>query len=100
MVLKNHKHWLKLLVLFLLVGAGIWSGTAVSPAAASNAQQSARDPRFGAVESFWAPGEAAELGARFGIDVREPAFWEASMDVLRVDINRFEAIVDQIFVAG
>lgn len=62
MTLKNHKQWLKLLILFLLVGVWVWPQTAVSPAAASNAQQSARDPRFGAVESFWAPGEAAQLG--------------------------------------
>ncbi len=62
MILKHHKHWLKLLILFFLVGVWVWPQTAVSPAAASTAQQSARDPRFGAVESFWAPGEAAELG--------------------------------------
>ncbi|MCA9944018.1 MAG: hypothetical protein KC449_11075 [Anaerolineales bacterium] len=62
MALKHHKHWLKLLVLFLLIGVWVWPETAVPHAAASNAQQSARDPRFGAVESFWAPGEAAQLG--------------------------------------
>ena len=62
MLVRNSKHGLKLLLLFLLVGVGVWSETAVSPAAASPNQQSARDPRFGAVESFWAPGEAAELG--------------------------------------
>lgn len=61
MVLKHHRQWLKLLILLLLIGVWVWPETAV-PAAASNAQQSARDPRFGAVESFWAPGEAAELG--------------------------------------
>ncbi|KAA3665326.1 MAG: oligoendopeptidase F [Chloroflexi bacterium] len=38
--------------------------------------------------------EAAELAAHFGIDVREPAFWEASLDVLRGDIDRFVALVD------
>ncbi|MCB8927501.1 MAG: hypothetical protein H6652_17955 [Ardenticatenaceae bacterium] len=60
--MRNSKHGLKLLLLFLLIVVGVWSETAVPPAAASDAQQSARDPRFGAVESFWAPGEAAELG--------------------------------------
>ncbi|MBK8899905.1 MAG: hypothetical protein IPM53_01860 [Anaerolineaceae bacterium] len=54
----NRKHWFKLLVLFLLLGVWVWPETAVPPATA----QSARDPRFGAVESFWAPGEASELG--------------------------------------
>lgn len=43
-------------------------------------------------------GEAAELAARFGIDIREPAFWEASLDVLRHDIDRFEALVDKLYV--
>ena len=62
MLVRNSKHGLKLLLLFLLIVVGVWSETAVPPAAASDAQQSARDPRFGAVESFWAPGEAAELG--------------------------------------
>lgn len=41
-------------------------------------------------------GEAAELAARFGIDVRRPAFWQASLDVLRGDIARFEALVDSV----
>ncbi len=58
MSITNHKHGLKLLILFLLVGVWAWPETAVSSVTA----QSARDPRFGAVESFWAPGEAAELG--------------------------------------
>jgi hypothetical protein len=49
-----------LLISFLLVVLGVagMSETAVSPAAA----QSAVDPRFGAIESFWAAPEAAELG--------------------------------------
>ncbi|WP_420631369.1 hypothetical protein [Candidatus Leptofilum sp.] len=51
-----------MLLLFLLVGVWVWPETAVPPTYASNAQQSAIDSRFGAVESFWAPGEAAELG--------------------------------------
>ena len=55
MPVKKHTHWFKLLFLLLLVGVGVWPETAVPTAVA----QSARDPRFGAVESFWAPGEAA-----------------------------------------
>jgi hypothetical protein len=61
-LVTNKKHGLKLLTLFLLVGIWVWPQTAVPPVAASTAQQSAIDNRFGAVESFWAPGEAAELG--------------------------------------
>ncbi|MFQ5399920.1 MAG: M3 family oligoendopeptidase [Anaerolineae bacterium] len=38
-------------------------------------------------------GEAAELAAAFGIDLRDGAFWRASLDVLRADINRFEQLV-------
>lgn len=34
-------------------------------------------------------GEAADLAADFGIDLRQPAFWEASLDVLRADVDRF-----------
>ena len=60
--MKQQRHSFKLLILFLLVGVWVWPETAVPPAAAAPNQQSARDPRFGAVESFWAPGEAAELG--------------------------------------
>jgi pepF/M3 family oligoendopeptidase len=34
-------------------------------------------------------GEAADLAASFGIDLRQPVFWETSLDVLRADIDRF-----------
>jgi oligoendopeptidase F len=34
-------------------------------------------------------GQAAELADQFGLDIRQPAFWEASLDVLRADIERF-----------
>lgn len=37
-------------------------------------------------------GEAADLATAFGIDLRQPAFWEASLDVLRADIERFVAL--------
>ncbi|MFO7540104.1 MAG: M3 family oligoendopeptidase [Chloroflexota bacterium] len=36
--------------------------------------------------------QAAELAADFGIDLRQPAFWEASLDVLRADIERFVSL--------
>jgi len=38
--------------------------------------------------------DAATLAARFGIDIRTPAFWTASLDIVRADIARFEALVD------
>ena len=38
--------------------------------------------------------DAARLAARFGIDVRDVAFWTASLDVLRARIDAFEALAD------
>lgn len=35
---------------------------------------------------------AADLAARFGIDIRAKSFWESSLNVLRADIDRFEAL--------
>jgi oligoendopeptidase F len=37
--------------------------------------------------------DAAALGARFGIDVRDTGFWAASLDVLRGRIADYEALV-------
>lgn len=37
--------------------------------------------------------DAAELAARFGIDIRTPEFWTASLDIERQDIGRFIALV-------
>jgi pepF/M3 family oligoendopeptidase len=36
--------------------------------------------------------DAAPLAARFGIDIRTPAFWRASLDVLRQRIDEFAAL--------
>lgn len=36
---------------------------------------------------------AAELASRFGIDIRQPDFWRASLGVIRADIDRFEKLV-------
>jgi pepF/M3 family oligoendopeptidase len=40
-------------------------------------------------------GDAAELASRFGIDLHEMDFWRASLDVIRKDIKRFQALVNQ-----
>ncbi len=37
--------------------------------------------------------DAATLAARFGIDIRSPDFWRASLATVRGDIDRFEALV-------
>lgn len=39
---------------------------------------------------------ADQLAERFGIDVRSRDFWEASLDLLRRDIDRFESLVDTV----
>ena len=36
--------------------------------------------------------DAATLAARMAIDTRSPAFWRASLDTIRADIDRFEAL--------
>ncbi|GIV98393.1 MAG: oligoendopeptidase F [Herpetosiphonaceae bacterium] len=40
-------------------------------------------------------GEAAELAARFGIDIRTPDFWRSSLDIIRAHIDRFEVLAQQ-----
>ncbi len=35
---------------------------------------------------------AADLAARFDIDIRRPDFWRSSFDVIRADIDRFEEL--------
>lgn len=37
--------------------------------------------------------DAAELGARFGIDVRSAAFWQGSLSVIEQDIDRYERLI-------
>jgi oligoendopeptidase F len=36
--------------------------------------------------------EANELAAEFGIDLRDPAFWRASLDTFRADVARYQAL--------
>jgi pepF/M3 family oligoendopeptidase len=40
-------------------------------------------------------GDAAELAARFGIDLHQIDFWRGSLNVIRRDIDRFEALVEE-----
>jgi len=37
--------------------------------------------------------EAAELAARFDIDIRTPAFWVASLGIIKEDIDRLAALI-------
>ena len=38
---------------------------------------------------------AEDLGAGFGLDVTDEAFWQASLDVLRSRIDEYERLVDE-----
>jgi pepF/M3 family oligoendopeptidase len=39
-------------------------------------------------------GDASDLAAWFGIDIRSVDFWRSSLDVVRGDIDRFEALIE------
>jgi oligoendopeptidase F len=39
--------------------------------------------------------DAATLAARFDIDIRSEAFWTASLDVIRKDIDTFVELIDK-----
>ena len=51
-------------------------------------------PRYDDLLAHTGRADAATLAARFGIDLRQPAFWRASLELIRADIDRFEALVD------
>jgi oligoendopeptidase F len=40
--------------------------------------------------------EANELAADFGIDLRDAAFWRASLDTFRDDVERYEVLTDLV----
>ena len=44
--------------------------------------------------------DAAELAARCGFDLRAPAFWRAGLDVVRADVDRFEALIAEPSLSG
>lgn len=50
-------------------------------------------PRYDELLSSTGLADAATLADRFGIDIRTPEFWRASLDQIREDIGRFEALV-------
>jgi oligoendopeptidase F len=39
--------------------------------------------------------DAATLADHFSIDIRDEAFWTASLDIIREDINTYEKLVSQ-----
>lgn len=49
--------------------------------------------RYDELLSSTGMADAATLAARFGIDIRKPEFWRASLDQIRTDIDAFERLV-------
>lgn len=72
----------------LLFGLGLYAQYQVDPDAF----------RAGYVDLLSSTGmaEAAELAARFGLDLRQQSFWAASLDVLRADVDRFESLLTAV----
>jgi oligoendopeptidase F len=50
--------------------------------------------RYDALLASTGLASAPELAAEFGIDLRSDAFWRASLDVIRADIDRFAEMVE------
>ena len=48
--------------------------------------------RYDELLSLTGMATAAELAVRFGIDIRDEAFWASSLTVIRKDIDRFESL--------
>lgn len=70
----------------LLFGLGVY--------ARSKEEPEAFRARYDDLLASTGRADAATLAARFGIDLREPGFWEASLALVRADIDRFEGLVD------
>jgi len=49
-------------------------------------------PEYEALLASTGEGKAADLAARFGLDIRKPGFWEASIKVIAEHIRRFQAL--------
>ncbi|MSP13515.1 MAG: oligoendopeptidase F [Chloroflexi bacterium] len=71
----------------LLFGLGLYAGYEQNPAVFKEGY----DELLAATGMYG----AAELAARFGIDIKTPDFWRSSLDMIRKDIDRFETLVDQ-----
>jgi oligoendopeptidase F len=50
--------------------------------------------RYDALLAYTGRANAADLAARFDIDLRDPGFWRSSLAVIRDDIDRLEELVD------
>jgi oligoendopeptidase F len=50
--------------------------------------------RFDGLLAATGESDPATLAATFGIDLRDPAFWRASLDVICADIDEFERLAE------
>jgi len=71
----------------LLFGLGLYARYQQDP-------ESFRD-RYDALLEATGIADAADLAARFGIDIRTTDFWLASLDIVRADIDRFEELLKE-----
>ncbi len=60
--------------------------------AARDAEPEGFFDRFDALLADSGMREATDLAAEFGIDLRDPAFWRASLDTFRVDLERYDEL--------
>jgi oligoendopeptidase F len=56
-------------------------------------EEAREDARYDDLLASTGLGEAATLAQRFGIDIRDGAFWRASLDLIRADVDRFATLV-------
>ena len=71
----------------LLFGLGLY--------AQYQADSNAFRARYDELLSLTGMDDAAGLAARFGFDLREESFWNASFDTIRADIARFETLAQK-----
>ncbi|HEV2582550.1 MAG TPA: M3 family oligoendopeptidase [Ktedonobacteraceae bacterium] len=69
----------------LLFGLGLYAQYQQEPAAFRQS--------YDALLSSTGLADAATLAGQFGIDIRSVAFWRASLDIVRQDIDTFEGLV-------
>lgn len=62
--------------------------------AARDANPDGFNERFDGLLADSGMTDAAELAARFGLDLRAPAFWRTSLDAYRADVARYEALAE------
>src|SRR3569832_217081 len=69
----------------LLFGLGLYSNYQADPQAIK--------ANYDDLLSSTGLDDAAGLAARFGFDIRKPQFWRDSLDIIRLDIDKFEKLV-------